>query len=432
MNITASYKGNEKMIAKAGASGGTAIVPVLALDISGINVDADTGTNTGDAKLIFSGDINVTAANQITRTILADSAAVGGGVGVGGSFIVDIINDCATANLGRSVRGRKVNAKANSISRLTANGKAGASGATSKTTTGGTTGTGSGSGSSSGPGSGADTGDGSDSDDGSGSGDPDDPYEGISNLFEEGGDSTSSDEEDYSEDFAALYDEGEADAIADANTQAATEMADMAGTQNVSGSAVSSLIANRQRAETSEGSVQVAAAFILNIQKNISKASIADGIVVESEGAITVESKNDTDGVIRADASATNSTTGVGVAVAINIVTYENIAYVGDSQLTGESLIISAEIYEKEARNTLAELVEQLLEILNVEALADSVLAEMEGEGTTLKSYIKNLIIEKGITLPEGTNLDEMTNTLAEVIAARLQASLNGTDVSTA
>jgi hypothetical protein len=54
MNINASYKGTEKMTAKAGASGGTAIVPVLALDISGIYVAADTGTNKADPKLVFS------------------------------------------------------------------------------------------------------------------------------------------------------------------------------------------------------------------------------------------------------------------------------------------------------------------------------------------------------------------------------------------
>ena len=70
---------------------------------------------------------------------------------------------------------------------------------------------------------------------------------------------------------------------------------------------------------------------------------IADGIVVEAfrpgedaeedDGSIIVESKNDTDGVITSNASATNSTTGVGVAVGINIVTYENMAQVGDVRL---------------------------------------------------------------------------------------------------
>lgn len=102
MNVTASYQGSEQMIAKAGASGGTAIVPVLALDISGIYVAANTGINTADAELTFNNDINVTAFSEMTRSILADAAAVGGGVGFAGSFIVDIINDGAVATLGRS------------------------------------------------------------------------------------------------------------------------------------------------------------------------------------------------------------------------------------------------------------------------------------------------------------------------------------------
>jgi len=281
MNINASYEGTEKMTAKAGASGGTAIVPVLALDISGIYVAADTGTNTTDPKLRFTGEINIIAKNEITRTILADAAAVGGGVGAGGTFIIDIINDSATSTLGRSVRAKKVRVKADSISRLTANGKASASGAASTKPATGTTSPGSG-GNTSSPSSGGDTGEADAGDpDPEPAAEPDDPYDGISNMFdEEGGSTPPADEEDHSEDFAALYNEGEADAIADSNTQAATEMAGAANTQNVSGGAVSNLTANRQKAETSEGSVQIAATFTLNIQKNISKAVIADGISV--------------------------------------------------------------------------------------------------------------------------------------------------------
>jgi hypothetical protein len=190
----------------------------------------------------------VIAANQITRTILADAAAVGGGVGVGGTFIVDIINDSAASTLGRSVRAKKVRVKADSISRLTANGKASSSGAASTKPANGTTSPGSG-GNTSSPGSGGDT-SGEDQEDpdpdpakaNENENEQDDPYDGIADLFDEGQDPPE-DDEDYSEDFARLYDEGEADAIADANTAAAAEMAGAANTQNVSGSAVSSLTA---------------------------------------------------------------------------------------------------------------------------------------------------------------------------------------------
>jgi hypothetical protein len=146
------------------------------------------------------------------------------------------------------------------------------------------------------------------------------------------------------------------------------------------------------------------------------------------DGSITVESKNDTDGVITSNASATNSTTGVGVAVAINIVTYENVAYVGDSRLIGESLTITADIYEKAAKNILEDVLSQLIEALNVENIADALLAELEGEGTTLKSYLEAQITARGIDL-NGKSLGEMADILAAVIKARLQASLDGTDV---
>ena len=204
----------------------------------------------------------------------------------------------------------------------------------------------------------------------------------------------------------------------------------------MTGDAISSLVANRQRAETSEGSVQVAATFTLNIQKNISKAMIADGIVVEAfrpgedaeedDGSIIVESKNDTDGVITSNASATNSTTGVGVAVGINIVTYENMAQVGDVRLTGESLTIMADIYEKEAKNVLEDIVNELLEKLKVKDIkdiADTVLTELEGK--TLEEYLKGKLEDLGIT-----NIDDIASLLTQTIIARLEAFLKGTDVN--
>ena len=416
MNVTASYQGSEQMIAKAGASGGTAIVPVLALDISGIYVAANTGINTADAELTFNNDINVTAFSEMTRSILADAAEVGGGVGFAGSFIVDIINDGAVATLGRSVRGKRVWVKADSVSRVTANGKAGASGGTSQTSNNGQSGgTGSGSGSGSGSGGGGDSGGSDDSEDpGSGDSDEDDPYAGIADLFNEDGENDPPEEDDYSDAFARLFNEGEADAIADANTQAAANLAGVVGTQNVNSNIVNSLTANRQKAETAEGSVQVAATFTLNIQRNVSRAVIADGISVVSEGEIVVESKNDTDGVIISDASATDSTTGVGVAVAINIVTYENIAYVGDARLTGESLTIKAGIYEEEKKDLLDEIISQLLAKLNIDReLVDRLMTELEG--TPLQQYLKGKLEALGLT-----NIDDIAILLRDVIVGRL------------
>ena len=138
----------------------------------------------------------------------------------------------------------------------------------------------------------------------------------------------------------------------------------------------------------------------------------------EDDGSIIVESKNDTDGVITSNASATNSTTGFGVAVGINIVTYENMAQVGDVRLTGESLTIMADIYEKEAKNVLEDIVNELLEKLKVKDIkdiADTVLTELEGK--TLEEYLKGKLEDLGIT-----NIDDIASLLTQTIIARLEA----------
>ena len=387
LSVKADYTGTERMIARAGASGGTAIVPVLALDVSGIYVAADTGTNKQDSILKFTDGVEITANNSMTRIITADANAVGGSAGAGGSFIVDILNDSATSNLGRSVNTAKtINVNANSVSRLTATGRASASGAvrTQTTTKSGISTSGSGitTGSSSGSALGDSAGTGGDSSDASGSSDP----------------ASQTDDDDNSEAMNNLFSEGEADAVADANTNSAASMADIAGTQNVSGNGVKSLTANRQKAETSEGSVQVAATFVLNVQNNTSKAMIADGITVKTADDLTVVSKSDTDGIIQADSSATNSTTGVGVAVAINVVTYNNIAYVGAYNIEAKNLTIDAENVDADTKadadSAVTDLTSVIVNTLGVDKLADA-LTNAATKYTTLKLYIEALAAER-------------------------------------
>ena len=177
----------------------------------------------------------------------------------------------------------------------------------------------------------------------------------------------------------SLFSEGEADKIADQNTAAAGNMAGLANTQNVNKANVDALTADRQRAPTSEGSVQVAASMVLNIQSNDTEARISDGVIIEAEGAVLVNSKNDTDGIITANSSATNSTTGVGVGVAINIVSYENISYVGASHISGSSLTVKAEIVESDSKYNLEKLLEklmkQILEVLTVKTFVNKLIA---------------------------------------------------------
>ena len=88
----------------------------------------------------------------------------------------------------------------------------------------------------------------------------------------------------------------------------------------------------------------------VNIQSNLSRAKVFDGNSVLALGDITVLARNDTDAVIAANASATDSLYGLGVAVAINTVTHENIAYLGTGSVSGRSLTVAAEIYGKRRR----------------------------------------------------------------------------------
>ena len=364
LDIRASFNGYERMAAKAGASGGTAIVPVLALDVSGVYVNASTGTNLNHT-LKFASDVNVNANNSILRTLAADAAAAGSGVGVGGAFVVDVLNDSARANLGRNVSGKNVNVKAKSVSRLNSTAKASAAG--TPRSTGTSSGTGTGTGSTSGSGSKA----------------PPAPAGGDSSGDDGGGSDPGSseddepDEDDLGEALQNLYNEGEADQITDKNTAAASGMAGKANTTNVNSTSVSNLTANRQKAQTSEGSVQVAASMVVNVQQNDAVARIADGVVINATGDILVSSANDTDGIISANSAATNSETGVGVGVAINTVFYENIAYVGASHITGNSLTVKAELVESDGKYNLEKLfkklMDEILEALTVKKFVQAI-----------------------------------------------------------
>ena len=91
----------------------------------------------------------------------------------------------------------------------------------------------------------------------------------------------------------------------------------------------------------------------VNIQENLSSAKIHDGYDVTAAGDVVILARNDTDAVVKADASATDSLSGVGVAVAINTVTHRNIAYMGTGSVAAKSLTVSAEIYEKEESEAL-------------------------------------------------------------------------------
>lgn len=420
LNINAGHTGSESMKASAGASGGTSAVPVLALNISGVSVLADSGKMLGNV-LNLTGNALINAANSITRTITADAAAVGGGVGVGASFIIDILNDSAKAKLARSVKGNgNVTVSADAISRLNATAKSGAKGSVSEDA--GNAGSGDG---------GNDSGASGDEPPPSGGSDnkvdlPDDYYEGLDNLFGEGSTDNELEEDDDPESLAPLFKEGEADKFVDSNKQSAQDLSNLVANNNgnVNSQNVGNAFENRQKAETSEGSVQVAATMVLNIQVNTALAQIDEVEFIKADGTVSVTSRHDTDGVIMADASATNSTTGVGVAVAINTVTYTNVAEILTNSITAGGVVVRANVYEgktEEAAEGFFEAIKK--DVLDtVDGVKNFIGSVREAAGKdALDSFIRSYLADRAITYSK-----ELENGILQLIVQWVGELLQG------
>jgi hypothetical protein len=165
-------------------------------------------------------------------------------------------------------------------------------------------------------------------------------------------------------------------------------MANQVNSKNVNNSKVTGMTQNRKQAQTSEGSIQVAAGMALNVQKNVSKAAIGDGLALTAQNLVRVRSLNDTDAIIQANAAATNSTTGVGVGAAVNVVTYENLATLGDSRVNAGSLLVEADIYEAEQKRTVEQIIADLLRYLGEMGYLDGLL----DKGFDLDLEILNLL----------------------------------------
>jgi hypothetical protein len=128
VQVTAAFNGKEGVSAKAGAAGGYAIVPVLALDVSGVCVEALLGSALTQGVLPLQGEARLSAGNTMDRTLLADAAATGSSVAVGAAIGVSVVNDSAAATLARSVLAKNVLVNASSQSDLAMTVKAGANG----------------------------------------------------------------------------------------------------------------------------------------------------------------------------------------------------------------------------------------------------------------------------------------------------------------
>ncbi len=373
IQVDAKSKITENTYAAAGAGSSTAIVPVIATDISGFSTQAVLGSGTTIDFL--QTDAIVMADSSIVRTLASDAAAVGTGVGVGGSFAVSVYHDSTKAYMNRSVNARNIMVSAKSIDRMNGKAKASATGAAppaastpTTTTTASTT-----------------------------EGVPDGDAEPIANLQKK----------------------GEADKIADQNLAAASTLSDKSNTKNVNKSSVDQMSANRQQAQTSEGNVQVAAAFAVNIMKHMVLAEIGSGLILiaraisgeAASGAISVIAKEDTDAILAANASATKSEIGVGVAVAVNVVTTENKAIIGKSKIQAKTLLIQADSIESKQKKTVEEILDSLITYLvsveGIDLIINVIKENLAGDETLEQLVTQELMIQNAKLDPEKQHTEQ-------------------------
>ena len=341
VTVSAYYQGGERVYAAAGASGGASATPVSATGVSGVYVLANVGEST--QRLGSAADVSISAQNKISRFLTADAAAAGAKVGMGAAVGVAVVNDSAEAYLKRKVKaaGNLVVA-ADSVSRMTETIKASVMG-TPPSPSAGTS-----SGSTTAPSASDSESDGL-----------------LSGDTEPSGKTNSSDDESLKQ----------ADKTADEKLKNGEELSKNVNTKNTNADKVAASSAKRSSFSTLEGSIQVAAGIAVNIQSNLSHAEIFDGCDVEAGNDLTVLARNDTDAVVKSNASATNSYIGVGASVGVNVVEHQNIARVGDGKLKAEGdLTVKAEIYEKAQSDALQNAYDILIDYLIREGGLDAVI----------------------------------------------------------
>ncbi|MBR2571410.1 MAG: hypothetical protein IKE30_04710 [Clostridia bacterium] len=195
--------------------------------------------------------------------------------------------------------------------------------------------------------------------------------------------------------------------------------------------------ADRQKAQTSEGSIGGAAAIAVNVLGTSAKSQIMDKVNIDLGGAVTVKSVNRTESKIKANGSTAKTDTGVGVAAVLNIIDLEITAEIGNGDLKAGSLTVSATTPDK-ADNAVDEtttvkmpeskdkMVEQLAgfirDTINEElaelGVEQSIIGELAGEFSA--TFVEYVLKETGLEdlLGNGTfdeKTDKVLNSLEEL-----------------
>ena len=271
MSVTAVNNLVEEITATTGSAGNVGVSPAVVVDISGANAESYAYFMPATGTIDMSGDFELNAKNTAKRTVSAD-ATTSASTGVSGTLVVSVINDSANAKGKSDIKANNIKVNATSKSILAkARARASAAGAEKKS---------------------------------EGSGD----------------DKNDSD--------------GDGDKQADEAIDGAKNLSKKVDTKNINTDKITELTKDRQKGQTSEGSISVAAAFVVNIMSNESVALFEAQVINAPDMAIEVKSVNNTSTYVFADASAVGSKgvekdkLGVGAAVAINVVNIKNNASV--------------------------------------------------------------------------------------------------------
>ena len=312
-----------------------------------IGVDVFGSSASAYLGRVFDGNVHaktvqVTANNTASHDMTADASTGGGSVALGGAFAVTVIHDNAVARLNNSV----TNAAADSAVTVSA--------AVSTTqrvnTTAGVTG-------------------------------------GVKGTAGKNGSAGSADKQVDS-------------ILGGAGNIAAKNSSSNSLSMKGSGSD------ERQKAQTSEGSVGGAAAVAVNVLFTQALARIMNGANINIGGAVKVQSVNRTETQVKANASTAKTDTGVGAAVAVNIVNIENTAEIGDGAVKAGSLVVSALMPEK-ADNE----VDQMATVRMPES-KDAMVAQL---ADYIKDGINDTLSEMGV---DQSAIGELASTFAETFVA--------------
>ncbi|MDL2318393.1 hypothetical protein LJC74_04855 [Eubacteriales bacterium OttesenSCG-928-A19] len=399
--VRAAFTGHERVHAEAGGKGGTAAVPVVVVDVSGVAVEAYLGRGTDDT---VSGDMVVASAMAMDRNLVADASATGGETVIGAAIGVSVLNDSSEATLARNMTvAGNVTVSATGESRLDSLMKASASGAKEPETKG-----------DAGEAAGGDT-----------------DQENIENLMEDGklgeNESANTGAQDA---VQAMQADGEVEQRTGAAAATGEKLAGLVGSKNINTNSVSKQLEKREKAQTSEGSVQVAAAIAVNVQDHLVRALIKDDTVLTATaGMVRVTALGDTDAILKATATATGTGSGseekgIGAAVAVNVVSYTVESRVGYGAAVsgfGGVEVVAQALEAAQAAEVERGLDEVVSYLTDADELNKVLWAAQEAlsPGVSMESYIESLY-------PGQFKADDKAQIIADILSALLSKLLTG------